>query len=66
MKNKFHSKQILLETKIFLSIVVHASDTVNVFNRFQQQSFFQSHENICVYLKLNADVKSLKEANDIH
>ena len=56
MKNKFHSKETLLKTKMFLSIVVYASDTASVFNRFQQ-NFLQSHENITVYLKLSSSVK---------
>ena len=31
MQNKFHSKQSLLETKMFFSIVVYASDTASGF-----------------------------------
>lgn len=37
MKNEFHSKQTLIETKMFLLSVVYASDiTVRVFQGFQQ------------------------------
>ena len=57
MKNKFRSKQILLETKMFLSSVVYATDTAKVFDRLQQ-NLLQSHEKITVYLKLSSNVKS--------
>ena len=43
MKNKFHSKQILLETKMFLSTVAYASNTASFFNWFQQ-NLLQSHK----------------------
>ena len=37
MKNEFHSKQTLIETKMFLFSVVYALDTtVRVFKGFQQ------------------------------
>ena len=43
MKHKFHSKQVLLETKVFLSTIVYALDTASGFNQFQQ-NLLQSHE----------------------
>ena len=63
-KNKFHAKQILFETKIFLATVAYASDTANVFNRFQQ-NVLQSHEKITLYLQLCSNVRSMKQTNDI-
>ena len=57
MKNKFRSKQILIETKLFLSSVVYTSDTVSVFDLLQQ-NLLQSHEKVTVYLKLSSRVKS--------
>ena len=57
MKNKFRSKQILIETKLLLSSVVYTSDTVSVFDLLRQ-NLLQSHEKVTVYLKLSSRVKS--------
>ena len=65
MKIKFHLKQILLETKFFLSSVVYALDAASPFNR-SQQSLLQSHEKITVYLRLGSNVKNIKQTDGIH
>ena len=65
MINKFYSREMLLETKNFLSTVVYASNNTSVFNRLQQ-SLLMSRGKTTAYLKLSSNVKRMKQTNGIH